>query len=770
MPPQSHLRRRGSRWYWRRRVPHQLIAAFGRRELVQALLTANRDIACRLARRLDVAADALFEKVARSMSKFSAEQLRKFAVGVVEMELAHLEQCRAEDPDLTHDRAVALFDASRAEAEGYKACLMENDFSTIEPLMVEIAERLGWRIDPSDSAWRELGRSALRALSEAYFRDARRCVGEYDEDRGAPFGPPALWTAPTAPAVQAAPAAAAAPKLSNYLDAWIAQGKTSGWKEQTADANRRSAKLFLDIAGDRALVEYTRKEVEELRKTMEALPSNWGKSSRHKTMPTAEIIAGRDEETLTLCRQTLELHWSRMKSFLQWARTQQPNGTPIDLSLLTEAHKWSAEVPEGQSRIPWDEPALDVLMNSPVWRGCLFDPENRHRRHEKGPDIVRDEYWWLPPLAILHGGRMEEYCCLTGDDVFDIDGIPVMDINKGLKTGSSRRVVPINDWAIQCGFLDLATKAGGGRLFPLMEPGGRYRRYSYHFSEWFTEYRRKIAIYAILMDYHSFRTGATSRIVHSGFSILLADEITGHDSKARREVKEHQSITLDYLSNSDLKQRRDAVNSINLLAKYDHLRAAPGFSRTTGKERGSEIRERLMKHRKVRQRQSGATRSNFARPLPVQGIRGRESIHDDGGSPSGRRNSVLTRGGAHGVYGGDWVPRIAACCSMGAPPMMPKSASLSSCRRSPHSIWKPSRRSAMIRLSSCPSWQPDTATRPAEEHRSNTTSWDTILCGVLGLCIGFRTEERSEEIELIRSIDEVPIRLKPTSRHFIEFD
>jgi hypothetical protein len=32
----------------------------------------------------------------------------------------------------------------------------------------------------------------------------------------------------------------------------------------------------------------------------------------------------------------------------------------------------------------------------------------------------------------------------------------------------------------------------------------------------------------------------------------------------------------------------------------------------------------------------------------------------------------------------------------------------------------------MISLSSCPWWQPDTATKPAEEHRSYTTSRDTI--------------------------------------------
>jgi hypothetical protein len=33
----------------------------------------------------------------------------------------------------------------------------------------------------------------------------------------------------------------------------------------------------------------------------------------------------------------------------------------------------------------------------------------------------------------------------------------------------------------------------------------------------------------------------------------------------------------------------------------------------------------------------------------------------------------------------------------------------------------------MIRPSSCPSRPPDTATKPAEEHRSYTTAWDTIV-------------------------------------------
>jgi hypothetical protein len=46
----------------------------------------------------------------------------------------------------------------------------------------------------------------------------------------------------------------------------------------------------------------------------------------------------------------------------------------------------------------------------------------------------------------------------------------------------------------------------------------------------------------------------------------------------------------------------------------------------------------------------------------------------------------------------------------------------------------------MISLSSCPWWQPDTATKPAEEHRSYTTSRDTILGRSSKRCISGRHE------------------------------
>lgn len=77
-----------------------------------------------------------------------------------------------------------------------------------------------------------------------------------------------------------------------------------------------------------------------------------------------------------------------------------------------------------------------------------------------------------------------------------------------------------------------------------MIPGGRDQKFSHFYSEEFTDYRRRIGVYKELMDYHSFWTTATSAMVHEGVPLLIADEITGHDSAGRKDVKEMKTTTL----------------------------------------------------------------------------------------------------------------------------------------------------------------------------------------------------------------------------------
>src|SRR3546814_12206204 len=76
MTSQTHLVRRGSRYYWRRRVPASLRTVFGKIQILKSLLTSDVHRARRLARRLDVAADMLFPEMSKMADKLTPDQIR----------------------------------------------------------------------------------------------------------------------------------------------------------------------------------------------------------------------------------------------------------------------------------------------------------------------------------------------------------------------------------------------------------------------------------------------------------------------------------------------------------------------------------------------------------------------------------------------------------------------------------------------------------------------------------------------------------------------
>lgn len=59
----EHLKRRDGRYYYRRRVPSDLVAAYGKREIQQALDTANIKEATKLARKVAVGFDEIFDRL-----------------------------------------------------------------------------------------------------------------------------------------------------------------------------------------------------------------------------------------------------------------------------------------------------------------------------------------------------------------------------------------------------------------------------------------------------------------------------------------------------------------------------------------------------------------------------------------------------------------------------------------------------------------------------------------------------------------------------------
>jgi Phage integrase family. len=583
MARHPHLVRRDGVFYWRRRVPHDLRTQIGRAQLVKSLFTSDRHHACQLSRRLDVAMDRVFS-MARTM-QLTVEQLQALTNEMIRLEREQLEHERIDFPDLTIEKSRLASTFSTDMSAAMKTHLMSNDFSTIAPLMCEVLDRHKLDVPVGSYGWKQLGRHALRGLAQVYNVDSMRWLGEYEEDERVPLPTAAAWTSvsPAPPLAGAAPSSPAPTPatsktektVSAYIEQYVEEARHTGqWTNQTEAQNRNSIDLLIRICGDKLPSTYTRDDAATLRRRLEMIPENYGKSPRHKAMTMDEVIAAKKPETKTLSEGTLNRHWNSITGYFRWLNRQ--DGVP-DLSLerVWAGFRWGANIPTSEKRLPWDIPSLEKLFASPIWTGFEEHPTKRHWRHRPGTTIIRDEYFWLPILALFGGGRCDENAQLTGRDIFQVDGIWAMHFRgPHLKTEASERIVPVHSTLISLGFLDLARKAGEGRLFPKMIPGGRDQKFSHFYSEEFTDYRRRIGVYKELMDYHSFRTSATSAMIHENVPLLIADEITGHDSAGRKDAKETQTVTLQYVSPFPMDKLKEAIETIKY-PPIDWSRLAP---------------------------------------------------------------------------------------------------------------------------------------------------------------------------------------------------
>lgn len=110
-----------------------------------------------------------------------------------------------------------------------------------------------------------------------------------------------------------------------------------------------------------------------------------------------------------------------------------------------------------------------------------------HGRHVRGNEQCQPHEYWAPLLALLHGLRLGEVSQLWLDDIREVDGVVVLDINnvspdKSVKNDTSRRVVPVHPVALAAGLVqyrDSLRAVGYRRLFPELrwsDGDGRYRK------------------------------------------------------------------------------------------------------------------------------------------------------------------------------------------------------------------------------------------------------------------------------------------------------
>jgi hypothetical protein len=108
-----------------------------------------------------------------------------------------------------------------------------------------------------------------------------------------------------------------------------------------------------------------------------------------------------------------------------------------------------------------------------------------------------------------------------------------MSIERSMKTGQSRRIVPLHPELLRLGFLDYVEwlrKQGAVRLFPLIRPDSK-GNVAGNFSKWFNGYLRTIKLKRRGLDWISFRHLLKTQCRTLRIDSDVQDYIEGHQGK-----------------------------------------------------------------------------------------------------------------------------------------------------------------------------------------------------------------------------------------------
>ncbi|WP_180937454.1 site-specific integrase [Herbaspirillum seropedicae] len=192
-------------------------------------------------------------------------------------------------------------------------------------------------------------------------------------------------------------------------------------------------------------------------------------------------------------------------------------------------------VKQERPRTSFDAPALNAVFHGPVYSDGL--------RPEAG---AGEAAYWLPLLALFTGARLEEIGQLHPSDVyeepyFNEQGEEQLawvvrfktseTLGQQVKNSGSNRRVPLHAELIRLGFLTVAQSAkekNQKRIFDLLI-ADKYGNETAQFSKWFGRYLRKnCKILDKRMTFHSFRH--TFKDLCRQEEIAVSDVLTGHAS------------------------------------------------------------------------------------------------------------------------------------------------------------------------------------------------------------------------------------------------
>jgi integrase len=232
------------------------------------------------------------------------------------------------------------------------------------------------------------------------------------------------------------------------------------------------ARYMYEVHGIWHIASVTQKHVAEFDVFLRGLHSNFGKSWNKDPYRSIEEIRAlaliHGPKHGTLQGPTRNRHWTFLGQLFDYARLAL--GLAVSPSLTTTPYRARKKTRGRDDRATPSHAQVARLFQQPVFYGY----KDWNHINVPGDEFYHRAEYYCSILALYMGGRREEYCGLSVDDVIADNGeIPYLHITpndiRGLKNVQSKRNVALHPEPIRLGFLDYVKavkELGYDRLFP----------------------------------------------------------------------------------------------------------------------------------------------------------------------------------------------------------------------------------------------------------------------------------------------------------------
>lgn len=508
------LMRRGAVYWFRMRIPQDLLGQFGKsKEITHTLGT--RDLA--EAKRLYSDALAAFNK------KMDAARARRDAVEVPALPDSELEKLSQEwlRSVLQRDEQFRQGGISGWHFEDYgraletvngrfRRALAQGDGEQMAGEADSLLAERGIKLARDSESYRKLTFLLLKANIRVGEMLQRRQAGEIVDTPVAQS-----WVA-------LPPQSPTGPTLNDLFTDWIAARKPP---EKTRLEFARAIRRFDEFSGTIPAAQIEKAQLREFKKALAKFPRVLTADLLKLSFTEVLEVVEKKPPARLLSQGTLKKHIGAISAVLTWAEGQGYfDKVPGWRNPAANLGKGEKQAQVERKRLPYDDDDLKIIFGSPIYTAG-----------ERPAAGCGEAAYWLPLLGLYTGARLEELGQLLPSDVKHQHDVHYIDINtvedgKRLKNAGSHRKVPLHPRLIELGFLQYVQemkRAEAPQLFLALKRD-KLGSITGNWSKWFGRWTHKIGITDARKVFHSFRHRFKDACRDAEISEEIHDALTGH--------------------------------------------------------------------------------------------------------------------------------------------------------------------------------------------------------------------------------------------------